>query len=423
MRVPGYRVWIMVLLLGWPWTTGVAGEEWFGQGAGGDLTLDLYFFWSEGCPHCQQAHPDMKVLAAEYPWLRLHDLEVSRHPAHAARYRELAARLGQEAVAVPAFLFCGVMVAGYDEAGRTGQAIRRWLGECRASLAAGTGYGITMDDVQQQLLLAQAGLGEMALRQWSLPLVTVVVAGLDAFNPCAFFVLLFLLSLLVHAGGRGRMLLIGGVFVAISGLVYFGLMAAWLNVFLLTGRLPLVAVLAGLVAAVMAVLNLKDFLLPGQGPSLSMAQGAKPGLYQRVRGLLHADSLPTLLAGTVLLAVVANSYELLCTAGFPMLYTRLLTLEQLPLATYYLYLALYNLIYVLPLFTIVLIFTLTLGSRKLQAREGRLLKLLSGTMMLGLALVLLLAPERLSDLRVAGGLLGVALVTTGLAWVWLRRRA
>ena len=59
----------------------------------------------------------------------------------------------------------------------------------------------------------------------------MVLAGLDAFNPCAFFVLLFLLSLLVHARDRRRMLLIGGVFVFFSGAIYFVFMAVWLNVF------------------------------------------------------------------------------------------------------------------------------------------------------------------------------------------------
>jgi hypothetical protein len=76
----------------------------------------------------------------------------------------------------------------------------------------------------------------------------VTLAGLDAFNPCAFFVLLFLLSLPVHAGSRGRMMAVGGTFVAISGLVYFAFMTAWLNVFRWLGPLRGVTIVAGLVA-------------------------------------------------------------------------------------------------------------------------------------------------------------------------------
>ena len=134
-----------------------------------------------------------------------------------------------------------------------------------------------------------------------------------------------------------------------------------------------------------------------------------------MRGLVSGERLPALLAGTVALAIVANSYELLCTAGFPMVFTRTLTLHQLSTGTYYLYLLFYNLIYVLPLLAIVLVFAWTLGARKLQEREGRLLKLLSGTMMAGLGLLLLLYPEGLSEAWVSLGVIAVALGLTGLA--------
>jgi hypothetical protein len=116
--------------------------------------------------------------------------------------------------------------------------------------------------------------------------------------------------------------------------------------------------------------------------------------------------------------VAANSYELLCTAGFPMVYTRVLTMNNLGTAGYYGYLLLYNLIYVLPLLLIVLVFTFTLGARKLTERQGRVLKLLSGVMMLGLGAVMLLAPERLSSPWVGAGLLGLAVLVT-LAAVWM----
>lgn len=94
-------------------------------------------------------------------------------------------------------------------------------------------------------------IGRLDPAALSLPVLTVTLAGLDAFNPCAFFVLLFLLSLLVQAGDRWRMLLIGGVFVFCSGLVYFVFVAAWLNVFLLVGELRIITMLAGVLAVVM----------------------------------------------------------------------------------------------------------------------------------------------------------------------------
>jgi hypothetical protein len=142
-----------------------------------------------------------------------------------------------------------------------------------------------------------------------------------------------------------------------------------------------------------------------------------------MRRLLRQRSLSGLLLASVTLALAANSYELLCTAGFPVIYTRLLTLQALSAPAYYAYLALYNLVYVLPLLVIVLVFVRTLGSRKLGEAEGRVLKLVSGLMMLGLGGALLLAPELLSRPEVAGGLVLIALFSGMLAWRRERKRA
>ena len=127
-----------------------------------------------------------------------------------------------------------------------------------------------------------------------------------------------------------------------------------------------------------------------------------------------------MLAATVLLASVANFYELLCTAGFPRVFTRLLTLRAQEGARHYAYLLFYNLIYILPLLLIVLAFVRTLGSRKLSEREGRLLKLLSGLMMFGLGLLLVIAPEQLDDPRYALLLPLAAVALTALIARWTR---
>jgi hypothetical protein len=178
-----------------------------------------------------------------------------------------------------------------------------------------------------------------------------------------------------------------------------------------------------LVAVVMAVLDIKDFVLGKRGPSLAIPESAKPSLFARMRRLVRAGSWGSAVLGTIVLAAAANTYELLCTAGFPMVYTRVLTLAELPASTYYAFLALYNVVYVIPLVLIVTAFVITLGSRKLQEREGRALRLLSGFMMLGLGILLLVAPEALAQVGVAAGLLAAAgLLTVAALAIDARRR-
>ncbi len=208
------------------------------------------------------------------------------------------------------------------------------------------------------------------------------------------------------------MLLVGGIFLFFSGVVYFIFMAAWLNLFLLMGEIKAVTLIAGIFAVAVSTINIKDYFFFKRGVSLSIPDSVKPRLYQRVVGLINVAHLPSLIFGTILLALAANTYELLCTAGFPMVFTRILTLNELPPLTYYLYLIFYNVIYVIPLLVIVLAFTFTLGSRKLTEEEGRMLKLLSGLMMLGLGGLLIFAPALLSNLLTAVSLIAFALALT-----------
>ncbi len=385
-----------------------AAPQWTTLDDQGRPEVHLYLFWSLTCPHCLEARPQILDLARQHPWIRVHDHELSESRESVRRFVELAEQLGTEAQAVPTLIYCGQMEVGWDDRPGAAGAFLARLESCRNGAA-----GNTPASTAARLTLPL--LGEIDATSLSLPVLTILVAGLDAFNPCAFFVLLFLLSLLVHQHDRRRMLIIGGIFVAFSGLMYFAFMAAWLNLFLVIGSLPWVTAGAGLLAVAIGAVNVKDFFFFHRGATLSITDGGKADIFQRARRLLGAGNLPTMLATTILLAVAANFYELLCTAGFPMVYTRLLTLQEGNGAHHYLYLALYNVIYVLPLLFIVLAFVRSMGARKLSEREGRLLKLLSGLMMLGLGILLLLAPEKLSNVAIAAALPLAALALTWLA--------
>jgi thiol-disulfide isomerase/thioredoxin len=388
-------------------------EFWFGSAADGTPTVRLYYFYSPTCPHCQEAAPFIEELKARWPWLEVQKYSVKDNRANSKFYYETALSLGTKALSVPGFVFCRQVLIGYDTAETTGAEIAAALESCRqvrldAGVLAMSATPVPAETPagapQTPLATEQGGttvripvVGTVDAKALSLPVLTVVLAGMDAFNPCAFFVLLFLLSLLVHAKSRARMAIVGGTFVLFSGIVYYVFMAAWLNVFLIAGELRVITVIAGLLALTIAALNIKDFFWFKEGPSLSIPESAKPGLFKRMREIVNKGSIAPMLASTVLLAIVVNSYELLCTAGFPMVYTRALTLAQLETWQYYAWLAVYNVIYVIPLFVIVFVFVRTMGSRKLSEGEGRVLKLVSGFMMLGFGLLLLIAPQWLTN--------------------------
>lgn len=235
--------------------------------------------------------------------------------------------------------------------------------------------------------------GEVRVSDLGLPVFTFAVGLVDGFNPCAMWILVFLLSVLVNIKDRGKILLIAGTFVVVSGVAYFAFMTAWLNVFMLIGFARPAQIILGVMATLIGVINVKDFFAFKKGISLSIPESSKPGLYRRVREIVSAEYLSAALAGVVVLAVIVNMVELLCTAGLPALYTQILTMQELPAWKNYAYLALYISAYMLDDTVLLTIVVATLSHRKLQEREGRWLKLISGLVILALGIVMIFKPS------------------------------
>ena len=302
------RLWLALglplLLLSVGWAGAARAQEnlppWHAIAKDGGVRVHLYVFWASTCPHCHRALRFLGALEEELPWLEVQALEISA-PENANLYAELAEQLGTDARYVPAFFYCGRSFQGYDDDATTGRFLQDSLRACHAELVARTSMNeppATEDvtAVPGSPSIAVPLIGELDPSAFSLPVLTLVLAGLDAFNPCAFFVLLFLLSLMAHARSRARMTLVGCTFVLFSGLLYFVFMAAWLNLFLIVGYLPLITAGAGLVAVVLGLVNIKDFVWLNRGISLSIPERAKPGLYQRMGKLVGAANLPAMLA-------------------------------------------------------------------------------------------------------------------------------
>jgi glutaredoxin len=353
---------------------------------------DIEVFVREGCPACSAAKRFLDDLVRERPELRIIYHDVGQAPEAQARLQALADQRGVYALGVPAFSVRGELHIGYVSADTTGDRLRTLLD--RPALSPGDPEAAAPASAPDSIDVPL--LGRLRLGEFGLPAITLILGLLDGLNPCAMWVLLFLLSLLVNLHDRRTMLLIGGTFVAVSGLVYFAFMAAWLNLFLLIGLSRVMQVALGGVAAVVGVINVKDGFAFRHGPSLTIPEAAKPGLYARVRRILRAENLPGAFVGVVGLAVLVNTIELLCTAGLPAVYTHILTLQQLPWWAYYGYLGLYNMAYMLDDSIMLVLAVITLSRRKLQEAAGRWLKLVSGAVMLGLGVVLIAKPEWLA---------------------------
>ncbi|MCF7965281.1 MAG: NrdH-redoxin [Methylobacter tundripaludum] len=355
---------------------------------------DIEVFVQEGCPHCANALAFLQALKREQPTLSIATHDVVHEPSALERLRLIARNQGINAVRVPAFQVGGQLISGYSEEAGTDQLLRSLLAKVRIPEKQDDSGSCTIEAP----LSCEAAQDidffgyRLSLDQLGLPLFTLAIGLLDGFNPCSIWVLLLMVSLLASMKDRMRMFMIAGTFVAVEGLVYFIFMAAWLNLFLLIGLSRVSEIAIAVIALLVGAINLKDFRFYRQGVSLTIPDAAKPDIYARMRKILQAQNLTGALIGAVVLAVLVQIVEFMCTSGFPALYTRILTLKQPDSLGYYGYLLLYNLAYMFDDVIVLAIGIVTLSQRRLQEREGRLLKLISGLAMIGVGVYLLLKP-------------------------------
>ena len=344
--------------------------------------VDVYFFWREGCTHCYEETEFLKEMEQKFG----EKLEV--HYLLAKDNVELFYQMAKESEAptqwLPATFIpcCNWYIIGFDE--EVGKEIESKIADKLQQPAC-----------EKDNYILVPIIGKVNLDEISLPAFTITLGLLDGFNPCAIWVLMFLLSLLIYSKSRKRILLIGGIFVATSAIIYFLFMIAWLNLFMFIGYTEIMRTIIAVIALTFGAINVKDFFAFKKGISLTIPNSVKPKLFKKMRSITQGEMNVSLLVGTILLAIFVNLIELACTLGLPAIYTRILTMQNLPPLTYYLYLALYNIVYVVPLAIIVGVFAYSMGGRKLSENQGRLLKLLSGALMLALGLTMLFAPELL----------------------------
>ena len=393
-----------------------------------DQPVVLYFFWAEGCPHCAAAKPLLDRLAERHPQLSVRSLEVARNPENQRRLAAMVEKFGVERTAVPVFFLGDDYWIGYLETVTAGQ-LETAVARCLARGCPDAGAGVF--DGSESPAGGRAGtsevlslpfFGEIDATGRSLALVTVAIAAVDGVNPCSLWVLSILLALTLRTGSRRTIAVIGLVFIFVTALMYALFIAGLFSIFAVVSFAPWVRVVVAVIAILFAAVNVKDFFWFKSGVSLSIPESSKPGIYQRMRGVLAAaDSLPGLVAATAVLAAGVSFVELACTAGFPILWTNIVASRDVSPMVFVGLLALYMLVYQLDELAIFGAAVTTMRVTKLQEKQGRFLKLLSGMLMLSLAVVMLVNPALMNSVGSSLLVFAAAAAATALAVLVDRR--
>ncbi len=383
-------------------------------------SVNLYFFYGSTCPYCKRAEKFLEDLKTKYPQIEIKSYEVFGNKENAELLlRFFEAYKKEKQVRVPAIFIGGEVIIGYLSDETTGSHIETVINQCLEKLCPDPLERIeecefyecqgekcecevceceTKEEKKRQIIHFPL-VGKIDLSKLSLPVLTVILGALDGFNPCAMWVLLFLITLLINTRSRKRMWLIGGTFIAASGIVYFLLLTAWLNLFFAISYVNLTRIFIGIFALGVGAWQIKNFISykgvcrVTDGKKSKFRDRIKNGLRSRAEKLILSRFTFAILGGIIILAFGVNLVEFFCSAGLPATFTRILALNQVGTINYYFYLLLYTFVFMLDDLIVFLIAFITLSKIGFSEKYNYWATLIGGLLMFILGILLIFRPE------------------------------
>ncbi|MFA6489379.1 MAG: hypothetical protein WCT52_01750 [Candidatus Micrarchaeia archaeon] len=358
---------------------------------GRNATLAIDFFYSPTCPHCRAQEAFNEKLVQEYSKIRInaHNTEL---PGELALMQKMAADAGvpsELSNGVPMTFIGNESIIGFDSEEKNGAKIRMAIERNIGNATSGAGQ-----DAGSELELPV--FGKIKPAAVSLPVLAVMLGLVDGFNPCAMWVLVYLIGIVLSMEDKKRLWIVVGSFVLSSGILYFLFMTAWLNAFLFIGYYRPVTIVIGLVALGGAILSLRDFAKNPAAALECKVTGAedKKKTMSEVQRLVSAPITIATLAGIVALAFAVNSVEFVCSAALPAVFTQVLALSNLGFFEYYAYILLYVLFFMLDDLVIFGLAAMAVSTEFGEKYAGYC-KLIGALIMLALGVMLLFFPNAL----------------------------
>lgn len=370
--------------------------------------LNLYFFWGEGCPHCAKEKIFLENLKEKYPGLKIYEFEIWHNSDNVKILQEVGEELKADISLIPFTVVGEKYNTGYlsdETSGADIEDIIKYALRHKYRDVAGEITGIVkpseptptieLGSEEQQIpeKITLPVFGEIAVKNFSLPILSAIFGILDGFNPCAMWTLIFLIGLLLNMKNKKRMWVLGGTFIAASAGIYFLFMTAWLNLFLFLGMIFAIRLAIGLVALGAGWHNLKEYFTNKNVVCKVTKTEKRQKIFEKLKQITQQQKFWLALAGIILLACAVNMVEAVCSAGLPAIFTRILTITDLPVWQYYCYILLYLFFFMLDDMIVFFTAMATLKVVGGTAKYTRASNLIGGILMLALGLLLIFKPE------------------------------
>lgn len=363
--------------------------------------VNLYLFHSETCMHCQAEIEYLNTLKEEYDNLKIHLYEVDSHKDNLQKMIKVKDKLGIDSPNVPFTVIGNYYYIGFSDG--IGDGIKELVEKFSNEKETNMVKPILEDKEVQDLKMINGEIKtinvfgkEINPANLSLPVLSIVLGTIDGFNPCAMWVLIFLISMLFNMKDRKKMWCIGITFLFTSAVVYLLFMFAWLGITttLLT-KVSWFKILIALVALTGAFINLRSFyrsIKTGSGCEV-VDNNKRKKIMTRIRKITSEKSFILALIGVMILAASVNIIELACSAGIPVLFTNVLALNNLTQTQTTLYILLYILFFLIDDIIVFVIAMLTLNIKAISTRYTKYSHLIGGILMLIIGLLMLIKPS------------------------------
>lgn len=373
--------------------------------------VNIYLFHSYTCKHCKEEIKLLDELEKEYDNIKIYKYEVNEN-GNGELLKNISEIMGSKVTGTPYTIIGNKVFSGYDyenSKGRFKGAIEYYskygyedkVGEYISSIPLPS-YEVkdTDPDVDEYIndyisyKVKLPLIGEVKLKNLTLPLVTVVIGLADGFNPCAMWVLLFLISMLIGMKDKKRMWILGSTFLLTSALIYLIFMMSWLNLANLLISVVWVRVIIAIVSLVGGIINLRGYIKHRKVSGCDVVDDKKRNkIITRIKKFTTEKNFWLAILGVIVLAISVNVVELACSAGLPVMFIEILSLNNLTAIEEIIYIVLYMLFFLLDDFVVFVIAMTTLSLTGVSSKYGNLSKLIGGILMLLIGLLLMFKPE------------------------------
>lgn len=361
--------------------------------------VDVYLFYSETCITCANLDSYLEEIKDEYPYMNLIKLEVTNNYENNELMKNVKSKLKEKDIHVPYTVIGTTGIIGFND------TVKEYITNSLTKYSE-IDYVDIVDvtknnlDVDYTINYPEGDfnvpvLGQIDPKTVSLPLISIIIGFIDGFNPCAMWVLIFLISMLFNMKNKKRMWILGITFLTTSALVYLVFMMAWLQVAINLTQIVWVRYIISLIALIGSYININSYIksLKKDDGCEVVNENKRKKIFEKIKKFTTEKSLLLAMLGIISLAVSVNLIELACSSGLPLVYTQILALNDLSKLQYFIYILIYILFFLIDDIVIFVVAMKTLEISGISTKYTKFSHLIGGVIMLIIAILMIFKPE------------------------------